>query len=56
MRTHTSKYSNVFISVIELWLIPHISLQTDKKPLQGNERILLGAGPYLLCSAQSVAT
>lgn len=47
---HLLKYSNVFISVIELWLIPHISLQTNKNPLQGNEWILLEADPYLLCS------
>lgn len=45
------KYRNVFVSEIELWLIPHISLQTNKIPLQGSEWILLGAGLYLLCSA-----
>lgn len=52
---HTLKYNNIFVSVIELRLIPHISVQTNKILLKGNEWILPGAGPIfslfcLICS------
>lgn len=53
---HTLKYNNVFVSVIELWLIPHISVQTNKIQLKSNEWTLPGAGPSSLCSVSYVAT